>query len=368
MEAEPYTFDDLLAFMPEGWQAKAKELGAFERAREVHSPEELLRLLFLYLTEGKSFAGTSALIRLGGDMELNKTAVYKRIRNSGEWLKWLCENFFRGAGLLVEKPGWLGGREVCLVDGSEDVTRGEEKSYYMLHYCLDAFTLGMREFHITDIRTGEKVGNFEGLGGNDLVVGDRAYGTLPGIRYLRGKGSGYVLRLRGNAFKVYDEGGDELKLTEAFGGLGEGEYGSREVYCRIEGEVVPLRICALRKDGDSERAGLKRLRRTNQRKRGGKGVSKEQEEYNRYIMVATSLEEEVEASWVMELYRVRWQIELAFKRLKSLFEYNQIPGKVEGSVYAWFYGKLLLAGLCERLVNTGRFSPRERGGGRCGRV
>jgi IS4 transposase len=68
--------------------------------------------------------------------------------------------------------------------------------------------------------------------------------------------------------------------------------------------------------------------------------------------------EEVEASLVLELYRARWQRELAFKRLKSLFEYGQIPGKVEESVYAWFYGKLLLAGLCERLVNTGRFSPR----------
>jgi hypothetical protein len=204
MRTEPYPFEDLLVFLPEGWQAKAKELGVFERAREVHSPEDLRRLLFLYLTEGKSFAGTSALVRLGGDMSLNKTAVYNRIRNGGEGLKWLCENLFRGAGLLVEKPEWLGGREVCLIDGSEDVTRGEEKNPYMLHYCLDAFTLGMREFHITDIRTGEKVGNFKGIGENDIVVGDRAYGTLSGIRYLREKGSGYVLRLRGKAFNGYD--------------------------------------------------------------------------------------------------------------------------------------------------------------------
>jgi IS4 transposase len=67
-----------------------------------------------------------------------------------------------------------------------------------------------------------------------------------------------------------------------------------------------------------------------------------------------------EAASVLELYRVRWQIEPAFKRLKSLFGYNRMPGKVAASVHAWFYGKLLLAGLCERLVNTGRFSPRGR--------
>jgi IS4 transposase len=54
---------------------------------------------------------------------------------------------------------------------------------------------------------------------------------------------------------------------------------------------------------------------------------------------------------------VRWQIELAFKRLKSLFQYNEIPVKLDQSARAWFYGKVFLTALCERIVNTGRFSP-----------
>ncbi|MFP3089728.1 hypothetical protein LQZ21_05315 [Treponema sp. TIM-1] len=71
METGNYEFEQLVALLPEGWQAKAKELGAFERAREIKSPEDLLRLIFLYLTEGKSFAETSALVELGGDIHLN---------------------------------------------------------------------------------------------------------------------------------------------------------------------------------------------------------------------------------------------------------------------------------------------------------
>jgi hypothetical protein len=149
----------------------------------------------LYLSEGKSFAGTSTLVQLGDDCWLSKTAVYKRIRNSGEWLRWLCENFYRHAGLLVERPAWLEGRDVYLVEGSEVVTRGNEKSYYMLHYCLDLFTLGMKEFHITGMEGGEKLSNFSCFGGNDIVVGDRVYGRQPGIRYLRGLRAGYVWTL-----------------------------------------------------------------------------------------------------------------------------------------------------------------------------
>jgi hypothetical protein len=49
------------------------------------------------------------------------------------------------------------------------------------------------------------------------------------------------------------------------------------------------------------------------------------------------------------------QIELVFKWLKSIFHYNEIPSKVEKSGRAWFYGKLLLAAVCETLVNQGRF-------------
>jgi hypothetical protein len=224
----------------------------------------------------------------------------------------------------------------------------------------------MREFHITDMKTGEQVCNFRELGADGLAVGDRAYGTLPGIRYLQERGSGYVVRLRGKAFTVYDQEGEKASLPEAFGGLREGESGSMAVYGRIAGELAPLRICALRKDGERERKGLKRLTKENQGKRQGKAVSEGQAAWDKYIIAVTSLGEEVGAASVLELYRTRWQIELAFKRLKSLFGYGQIPVKAEGSIYAWFYGKLLEAMVCETLVNTGRFPPRRGGGGRQG--
>jgi hypothetical protein len=236
----------------------------------------------------------------------------------------------------------------------------------MLHYGLDLFTLGMREFHITGMECGEKLSNFSCCGENDVVIGDRAYGTLPGISYLKELGSGYVVRLRGKAFSVYDREGETVSITEKFKSLGEGESGSITVYYASEGRMVPLRVCALRKDQAGERAGMKRLKKTNQRKRQGKEVSEGQKEWNQYIIVATSLEEAISAERVLELYRARWQIELAFKRLKSLFGYGQMPMKVEASVYAWFYGKLLLAALCETIVNKGRFSPRERWGGGTG--
>jgi hypothetical protein len=55
------SFERLLSATPEG-----KELGALVRGGEIKSALDLLRLAFLYLTEGKSFSGTAALLQLAG--------------------------------------------------------------------------------------------------------------------------------------------------------------------------------------------------------------------------------------------------------------------------------------------------------------
>ena len=357
MGREKVRFDEIVRLLPEGWEENAQELGAFRRARKIKSARELLRLILLYLTEGKSFAGTSALLELSGDASLNKMAVFKRMRNSARWLQWLCETICRQEGLIASKPAWLKNRTVLLLDGTEDVKCGVRRQCYMLHYSLDLFTLSGRELLVTDRKTGEKVSNFQRFGIGDIVMGDRIYGNLPGISYVRRKKADYVLRINSRGFKLINEKNQNIDIKKRFSTLKAGKTADVYGKCLINGKYELIRICAYRKDEQSEKAGLKRIQKTNQRKKGGKPVSAEQRENNQYIMVATSLGKEVSACEVMELYRMRWQIELAFKRLKSLFQYNDLPATNSESVKAWFYGKLLLAALCEALVNTGRFSP-----------
>ncbi|GHV34857.1 IS4 family transposase [Spirochaetia bacterium] len=361
MGEEKLQFNKLMGLMPDGWEGKAKELKALQRAGKIKTARELLRLIFLYLTEGKSFAVTAAITQIAGEWKLNKMAVWKRIRNSAAWLEWLCKNICRKAGLVAEKPDWLAGKTVSLVDASEVVLHGNHKKYYLLHYSLDLFTLSMREMHITDMTTGEKLSNFERIGHGDIMMGDRIYGSISGMEYARGCGADYVLRLRAGAFNLYNAKGEKEELLPWLSPLAEYEMAGRVFYYKTEAGYVPVRICAMRKDTASERAGLKRLKKESQRKHGGKVVSETQSEYNKYIIVATSLgEAEATTKAILELYRMRWQIELAFKRLKSLFRYGDIPVKLDASAKAWFYGKMLLAAVTETLVNNGRFSPCEQ--------
>jgi hypothetical protein len=356
MGEDNYTFEDLTAILPEFWREKAKELGALQRAREIKTPEDLLKLIFLYLTEGKSFGNTSALLSMSESCHLTKKAIYTRLCHSAEWLRWLCENLCRESRMLVEKPAWLEGKRVYVVDASDESVYGSSKTDYRLHYSVGLFDLGMKEMRLTDAKTGEKLSNFERFGKDDLVIADRAYGTIAGIEYLGARGSDYLLRYRTGAFNLYSREHERVEVTEFFQGLEPGGCGEVTLYYQVKGEYKPVRLCAIRKTAEAEAKGVERLKAMNRMKSHGKPPSEAQLANNRYVIVMTSLLES-EAYLILQLYRFRWQIELVFKRLKSLFGYNQIPSKVEASAKAWFYGKLLLAAFCETWANKARFSP-----------
>jgi IS4 transposase len=67
------------------------------------------------------------------------------------------------------------------------------------------------------------------------------------------------------------------------------------------------------------------------------------------------------AADILECYRMRWQIELAFKRLKSLAQLGHLPKHDNRSSRAWLYGKLLVVLLAQKLIRIGRdISPRAR--------
>jgi Transposase DDE domain len=58
------------------------------------------------------------------------------------------------------------------------------------------------------------------------------------------------------------------------------------------------------------------------------------------------------------LYRLRWQIELAFKRLKSLLRIDRLPAKGDALASTWLHAHLLFALLIDAAaVEMGDFPP-----------
>jgi len=345
---------EIKKYLPKEWEEAAKESGALVRSRNIKTAEELLALNMLYITNEGSFQIASAAMKLAKGISVNKNAAYKRIKASGEWLRWMAKEMCVSEGAFILKPSYLGEKQVKIIDASDETTKGKSKKTWRLHYMFNLFEFQCASMEITTNKEGEKLPRHK-FSENDIVVADRIYCTMSGIEHVLSYNSDFVLRFKSKAFNLYNEKGEALELLPYFRHLKPLENTNIHCYYKLSnGELRPIRIVAMKKDAKA----IEECKRKMNRK-----VSKKQEkpvqyatiELNEYVVLATSLDYTNEQ--ILELYRARWQIEQVFYRLKSLFGYGEVPSKNEDAVKAWFYGKLFLAVLCERVLKSLSFSP-----------
>ena len=347
----------LKRFLPEGWEEMARPLGAWRRQpRSIPSTEALLRLLLIHLADGCSLRETAARARQGGLAEVSDVALLKRLRASGEWLRWMALRMLERHGASFQPPTWLAGYNARAVDASVVCEPGSTGTNWRVHYSLKLFGLQCDEFYVTGQRTGESFRRFKVASG-DLLLGDRAYGHVKGFRHVLERGGHFLSRLKNKAFDLRDAAGNACSLAQLLAPLAVGEAGDWPLTAQVKGPAgLPLRICALRLSEEAAAQAIREAQREQSKKQ--RRLDPETLALHRYVVLATSLPDSVSAAQVLKLYRARWQIELAFKRLKSMMELGHLPKADEASAKAWLQGKLLVAFLAQALVEEGRsFSP-----------
>lgn len=130
------------------------------------------------------------------------------------------------------------------------------------------------------------------------------------------------------------------------------QIGDWEVYFESDGERINGRICAIRKSEVAAEKARQEILRESSKKQ--KVVKPETLEAADYIIVFTTLDSsKISSEAVLETYRGRWQVEIAFKRLKSLLEVGHVPKKDPEGAKAWIHGKLLCAIMIEKLIESG---------------
>ena len=150
-----------------------------------------------------------------------------------------------------------------------------------------------------------------------------------------------------------DERGEAFSLLAPLARLRDaGEVAEWPVWVRYGEQRIAGRVCAIRKSREAIAQAQRRLKLKQQ---NGKSVGPETQFYAEYVLVFTSLASETaSAHQVLDAYRLRWQVELTFKRLKSIAQIGHVPKQDEKSSRAWLYGKLLVALLSQKLARVGK--------------
>jgi len=350
----------LKSLFPTDWEALAAEHGALKGLRKNKSPGNLLRTLLIHVGCGHSLRETVVRAGRANLAQLSDVALLKRLRKSREWLYRLC------LGLFAERLGDLPGacpETVYLLDASIVSEPGKTGSQWRLHYSLCWPSLKCDFFRITPVKgcgSGESFARFPVVAGG-LYLADRAYSTAPGIRHVERGGGRLAVRLNPNAVRLLrGEGGEpfallgKLREIEGPGHISQWRVTAADSRGRA---AASGRLCVVRKSEEAIRQAHAKLRRKAQKNQSN--LQPETLEYAKFVMVFTTFEEErFPAGAVLEWYRVRWQIELVFKRFKGIAGLGHLPKHDAESSRAWLYGKLFVALLTEKLMAyAGDFSP-----------
>ena len=122
----------LRTFLPAGWEEMARRSGALRRARDFPDAETLLRVLLLHIGNGYSLAETAVRARFLG-IAVSPVAVFKRLRASEEWLRWLAQQLRGRQRLAMETHG----RSVRAVDGTSVSEPGSTGTDWRVHYAIN---------------------------------------------------------------------------------------------------------------------------------------------------------------------------------------------------------------------------------------
>lgn len=343
----------LVELFPPNWQELARNTGAVARLRGFDSLEDLFRTVLLHVGCGWSLRETVVHAKMAGIAEVSDVTLLNRLRQSEGWLRELCERLFKENGVNLEPV--LSGRPVRLVDATTVKEPGKTGSQWRLHYSLRLPSLECDYFELTPARgkdTGEKLGRFTVHRG-EVILADAGYSHPPGIAAVTGHGGDVCVRLNPASVPLLDEHGHPFPLLDRLRTLKRArQVGDWQVQVKHGNQVILGRVCALRKTKTAiQRAQRKITRKQQQHKTS---AAPETRRYAFYVMVFTTLPQEVASSQtVLECYRLRWQIELTFKRLKSLMLFGHLPKQNDQSSRAWLYGKLFVALLSQKMARIG---------------
>jgi hypothetical protein len=337
-------------------EASARETKAFLRARVVDSAVSLLRLILAYCLSERGLRSTAAWATSIGLVDISNVALLYRLRQSGDWLAVLV-----GRALAAAAPQGSRGRLIRIIDATTVPKAGTlaktKNRLWRVHSAFDLPGERFGFFELTDQQGGETLDRIPVVTG-EIRIADRAYLQPDRMATVLDAGADLVVRAGWRNARWLDAEGEPVDLLAEFGAAAASGLIDQPIWIgRKSGAPLRLRLVAVKKTAQAAAAARRKARRA--ARKGGHQISKGTLAAAEWVILITSLKPEAfPTADVLALYRLRWRIELGFKRLKSLIGLKGPPGSDERSARPYVLAHLLMILLLEPVVDAFEDSPR----------
>ncbi len=336
----------------------AHDAKAFLRARVIANAVDLLRLIMAYCLGDRGLRSTAGWATAIGLVDISNVALLQRLRRCGDWLAVLV-----GEALAAGAPQASRDRLIRIIDATTVPKAGrmakKGNKLWRIHSAFDLPGERFGFFELTDELGGETLDRIPVVKG-EIRLADRAYLQPERIAGVLDQGADLVVPAGWRNARWLDDEGQPVDLLAEFRKASDRGLIDRPIFIRHK-KGAPLALRRRRQEARTSR----RSRAAGGAPSGAKGTSSDLQRNPcrcRVVILVTSLaSEDFSAADILALYRLRWRIELAFKRLKSLIGLKGPPGADERSARPYVLAHLLVILLLEPLVDeleTLRTGPR----------
>ena len=332
-------------------EASARQHKALQRKRGVRSADGLLHLALLYGPGGLSLRSTASYATEAGIADLCDVSLLDRLRNASDFLTDVLTQ------LLAHRRGEAptdGRLQLGLVDGSTISLAGSTGSDWRLHARYEPARGGFTDLVVTEASTAEALSCVAVCPG-DVLVQDRGYARLRNFAHAKSQGADFITRIGWRSVNLFHPGGERFDLITALSPNGPA-VAEHSVRIGAGSNAVAARLIIARKPPQATLRQHTKLRRKASRK--GHKTDPRTLLAAGFMMLLTSLPATLaSAEEVVRLYRLRWQIELAFKRLKSLGGFDDLQAFDPRLARSWLLAHLIAAVLIEASLGEALDSP-----------
>ena len=321
----------------------ARRFKALQRIRKVRSAEALLRLALIWGPGRQSLREAAALAADAGIADMSDKAVEGRLRKMGGWLEHIL------AALLTDRIGQTvltsaDGIKLSLVDGSVICTPGSGENW-RLHARYDPGIGRFSDLVLTTAREAERADRTR-IGPQRLVIMDRGYARVRSFRAVLAEGSDFITRVSWRSLALYDAVGKRIDVMA----LLDEEAPAREWPVWVKGIERGLRLVI--RPLPPEAAARQRARRARTASKKSQKLDPRTKQAAGFLMLLTSAPEQCHVTeTVFDAYRDRWQVEIGFKRLKTLGRLDELPSSDPALARTWLLAQLIAAVLTDDLAN-----------------
>jgi hypothetical protein len=322
----------------------ARETGALVRRNKVRDGTQLFRLALMYGPGGLSLRGAAALAEEIGVPSLSDKAVLGRLRKCGPMLERVLLALLAERGAMAAAAE-VGDLELSLVDGSLICSSRRRDVTWRLHASYDPGRGRFSDLVVTDSKVAERIDRTQ-IRPAAVVVADRGYARVRDFNAVLADRADFVTRLGWRSVRLRNADGTPVDP------LGELPCDGcpRERVVHVAGVAQPLRLIIAPLPPEKAAAQRKKVARKASKK--SHRLDPRTTQAAGYLMLLTSLPAERQSTEaVLSIYRQRWQIELGFKRLKSLGDIDGLPTADPDLTRTWLLAHLIAAVLTEDLAN-----------------